>query len=797
MWISAGSFGAGTTDAWHSNYAVGIGSTLVPNGVRLAVRGIQLTDNTINTPQINVSGISTFAGIGATVTGTTLFATQFSNTGVSTFNNVTDSNSSTTGAVQISGGVGIAKNLYVGAGLSVTGVTTFINGPVFIGAATSTGTASQRLQVTGGAYVSGNLGVGVTNPASNTQVAIAGTLGISEVAGSGARTLLTSSTNGFILNHNDNSQIQIQNQGSGILTYNRTSQLWTIPSGIPFLVGSGTSTGTASQALQVTGGAYVSGNVGFGTTVTSAAVHVVPTSSSIAGLFSGTTSDDMVRITQLGTGNAFKVEDSSNPDITPFVIDANGSIGIGTDIIDPTQGSVTRLNIHADSTAGGLRITNPVDGAGVLRGLSIAYSGNSNAYFVTSNDRRIEINTAGTEPLTLQSVAGRNVGIGSTQPTSKLDIVGDIKVSGITTTNSLSIGATQVISSARQLQNIASLDATTTATIESAIANAPNTFTDLQVTGLSTFVNGPVLIGVGTSTGTASQILQVGSATTSYGAYISGNVGIGTAIPTNAVTISNTRILASGIVTAFQYFGTQDYISGISSVGAAITMYGATGIISATRFFGDGSGLQGVNAFNVINQSLSAVPVFPTFANSTGVTSIGISTTNTGFIPSSGSLGIGTTNPLAPVSIANTATFAAGIVTAFQIFGNQSYISGVSSVGSGITMYAATGIISATKFIGDGTGLTGVNAFNVINQNLTASPVYPTFASNLGVSSVGIATTAPNALVYVPASGSIGIGSTQPAYKLDVLGDINTSTALRVGGNNVLDEAVRLAIAFG
>jgi hypothetical protein len=54
--------------------------------------------------------------------------------------------------------------------LRVTGVSTFTNGPVFIGAATSTGTASQRLQVTGGAYVSGNAGIGTTNPTSTLQV---------------------------------------------------------------------------------------------------------------------------------------------------------------------------------------------------------------------------------------------------------------------------------------------------------------------------------------------------------------------------------------------------------------------------------------------------------------------------------------------------------------------------------------------------------------------------------------------------------------------------------------------------
>jgi hypothetical protein len=37
-----------------------------------------------------------------------------------------------------------------------------------------------------------------------------------------------------------------------------------------------------------------------------------------------------LRITQIGSGNALLVEDSVNPDATPFVIDASGSVGIGT-----------------------------------------------------------------------------------------------------------------------------------------------------------------------------------------------------------------------------------------------------------------------------------------------------------------------------------------------------------------------------------------------------------------------------------------------------------------------------------
>ena len=134
-----------------------------------------------------------------------------------------------------------------------------------------------------------------------------------------------------------------------------------------------------------------------------------------------------------------------------------------------------------------------------------------NKNFVVKNG--LEVNT----DLILADAARNKVGIGSTTPRTELDVRGgiaatDISISGvgtivtlqsttgtvtnlngtnlnysgIATANSINIGATQVISSARQLQNIASLDATTTATIEAAIANGPNTFTDLRVTGFST-----------------------------------------------------------------------------------------------------------------------------------------------------------------------------------------------------------------------------------------------------------------------------------------------------------------------
>jgi len=61
-------------------------------------------------------------------------------------------------------------------------------------------------------------------------------------------------------------------------------------------------------------------------------------------VFAGSTSNTLVRITQTGSGNALLVEDASNPDSTPFMVTADGRVGIGT-----TVNTSTRLRV-ADTT---------------------------------------------------------------------------------------------------------------------------------------------------------------------------------------------------------------------------------------------------------------------------------------------------------------------------------------------------------------------------------------------------------------------------------------------------------------
>jgi hypothetical protein len=80
------------------------------------------------------------------------------------------SNINVAGIITASGFVG-----NVTGNINSTGVSTFTNGPVLIGATSSTGTLSQILQVTGNTYVSGNLGIGTTNPMQRLQIGAAST----------------------------------------------------------------------------------------------------------------------------------------------------------------------------------------------------------------------------------------------------------------------------------------------------------------------------------------------------------------------------------------------------------------------------------------------------------------------------------------------------------------------------------------------------------------------------------------------------------------------------------------------
>ena len=88
-------------------------------------------------------------------------------------------------------------------------------------------------------------------------------------------------------------------------------------------------------------------------------------------IFSGNSSSDLVRITQTGVGNAFVVDDSTNPDTTPFVIDASGNTGIGVTVPD------SKLHISNTNSADTNSISLKVIGTGTSEQFLIYRDGRS------------------------------------------------------------------------------------------------------------------------------------------------------------------------------------------------------------------------------------------------------------------------------------------------------------------------------------------------------------------------------------------------------------------------------------
>ena len=261
---------------------------------------------------------------------------------------------------------------------------------------------------------------------------------------------------------------------------------------------------------------------------------------------------------------------------------------------------------------------------------------------------------------------------------------------------------------------------------------------------------------------------SVGVGTTAYDTYFTaGDVGIGTTNPTVALDVR-----------------------GDVNVSGALTASGFTGDLTGNA--DTATALQTAREFSVSGDASTATPVsFDGTGNvglaitlsHTGVTSTSYGASN--LIPritvdATGRITSATTNPLAIIQ--DTTPELGGDL---DLNSNDIYGTGNINI---------TGIITATSFVGDGSGLQNVPANIGIDTNTTSSNQLITFAVSTGsTSGLGVTT----GLVFNPSSTSLGIGSASPAYNLDVVGDINSSTAVRVNGVSVIDEALALAIALG
>jgi hypothetical protein len=202
-------------------------------------------------------------------------------------------------------------------------------------------------------------------------------------------------------------------------------------------------------------------------------------------IFSGNSSSDLVRITQTGTGNAFVVEDSTNPDSSPFVINSGGSVSIGsTEVFSVGTGTSTPLQVTTGSWGGsvtGLPSSTTVvlqSQIGSSIGMLTQDTANSQLYFGTPTDafgaflrwdytnRNLILSTAnGTGKLIFQTAnavevaridQSGNMGIGLTGATQKLEVSGNTLIYGTlsaTTISATTISATTFNLSGSQIDS--------------------------------------------------------------------------------------------------------------------------------------------------------------------------------------------------------------------------------------------------------------------------------------------------------------------------------------------------------
>jgi len=141
---------------------------------------------------------------------------------------------------------------------------------------------------------------------------------------------------------------------------------------------------------------------------TNARATAAVTNSSLSNVtISASSSSDALRITQTGAGNALVVEDSANPDSTPFIVTADGSVGVGTSSMTGkfnATGSSGGISAYlTDAVNSSLVVRNALGGVilGTDSGGQIHLATNGN----TTAERRLSIDASGNVTFTTATAA--------------------------------------------------------------------------------------------------------------------------------------------------------------------------------------------------------------------------------------------------------------------------------------------------------------------------------------------------------------------------------------------------------
>ena len=447
-------------------------------------------------------------------------------------------------------------------------------------------------------------------------------------------------------------------------------------------------------------------------------------------------------------------------------INASGDIGIGStspdsrlSVSSPLEYAINTLNpTSVANSASGIAFygLNSTTARQFYAGISATFSntaGGAQAGALTFDT--IDANVVA-ERMRISSAG--NVGIGTASPTTKLDVRGDVNGDSVINSSNVNAGAL-----ARGVINCGSTIATATlAANSSAVVATPGLG---RPDGIALFTGSTSTGGIDIGARNASGIITFGTGGNTERVRIdaAGNVGIGTTTPGYPLHVSTNINELGGINVSNSNTGALSrsaLLANSTSASAILSANGSSWVGSAGQGRPDGVALW-TNSLTTGGLAIAA-------RNGAGIITFATGgETERVRITAAGSVGIGTASPGALLDVRGSAIVQAA--------------SGAS------VLTVGTGGVSGNHrvdVLGGGTG----TYFGYYVSSAPALVVNTSAGSVLQIGSDGTSTTYQTQAFYtagaermrITSAGNVGIGTTTPAGRFDVSGDViwNTNTAI-------------------
>jgi microcystin-dependent protein len=462
-----------------------------------------------------------------------------------------------------------------------------------------------------------------------------------------------------------------------------------------------------------------------------------------------------------------------------------GDVAIGT-----TSPGAYKLNVNGS-----------INGTSVLvNGVAVASS--TDTYWETAGTGKIYYNSG-------------NVGIGVANPSYPLDVTGDVNITGNFRVNGSPLTGTGTVTSvsAGNGMNFTAITGSGSVTL-----GTPSTLTSATTNSVSGTTHTHAITTQLPSSATAGVMLQSGAKT-------SGGFYGGTTAPS-----STTRANYDGYLYATRYYGDGSGLTGITATGYSGTLPVANGGTGTTTGSITGTGALAFTAGGT-NTNVTLTPNGTGFVDITGGngTTKKLNITDASTADNSASLLINKTGAITGSGYGVSATVSGGSNfsgalkglangTGANNMGVIGYGTGAAINNYGVYSIATNGTSKNYGVFGAAQGNTGTNYGGYFDNTSTANAYkygiysgttgimanynYAVFGSASGstLQNIGVyglangATTGSNIGAIFSASGgganyalitsggNVGIGTTTPAYQLDVAGDVNLTGVLRVNG---------------